>query len=378
LKLGKTLTTATWLARLFSPLYPMLTDATNSLIETVRRDSSTEPEMKAAAQQFFDAVSKSSREQADAALRSLGAHFDLEDGSRAAFLALVCGALIEGGCDPLAIARPLTDRLEALLKSSVTLADACIAQLPKSEDGDEDPNEAFERARAQLIPTMPHENTAWEALNIFWRPAIAAFSVSAEARAAARHLREPATRISEYHEAGHWLQLMLGVLDDEPIVVVEPETKLGILGRISGVVDNFQLNVLLMDGFPKSGLFARRRVAQRVAAIARGDGPQQSNDTVTGVWNLYTWEAIESRGTLPDPGDTDSSKFWIWNEGTPADIPLFDGRRAILLGPASYPRSWQSQRMFSKLRAHLEIEQKLTKDETEDWLRRMLAAKAAD
>jgi hypothetical protein len=168
---------------------------------------------------------------------------------------------------------------------------------------------------------------------------------------------------------------MLGVLEDEPVVVIEPETKLAILGGISGVVDNFQLNVLLMDGFPKSGLFARRRVPQRVAAIARGEGPQQSSDTVTGVWNLYTWEAIESGGTLPDPGDTGSSKFWIWNEGTPADIPVFDGRRAILLGPASYPRSWQSQRMFSKLQAKLEIERKLTEDETDDWLRRMVAAK---
>jgi len=353
----------------------MLTDATNSLIKTVRSYSSTEADMKAAAQRFFNAASKSPREKADAALRSLGTHFDLEDGSRAAFLALVCGALIERGCDPLTISHPLTERLEALLKSSVTLADACIAQLPQSEDGDEDLKEAFERARSQLIPTMPHENADWEALAIFWRPAIAAFSVSAEARAAARHLREPAARISEYHEAGHWLELMLGVLDDEPIVVIEPETKLGILGRISGVVDNFQLNVLLMDGFPKSGLFARRRVAQRVAAVARGEGPQQSSDTVTGVWNLYTWEAIESEAILPDPGDTASSKYWIWNEGTPADIPEFDGRRVILLGPASYPRSWQSQRMFSKLRAKLEIEGKLTKDEVEDWLSRMLAAK---
>ena len=48
---------------------------------------------------------------------------------------------------------------------------------------------------------------------------------------------------------------------------------LGILGRISGVVDNFQLNVLPMDGFPKSGLFARRRVPARVAEV---ENPQSA------------------------------------------------------------------------------------------------------
>lgn len=83
--------------------------------------------------------------------------------------------------------------------------------------------------------------------------------------------------------------------------------------------------------------------------------------------------ALSGHFSLPD----DSSAFWIWNEGTPADIPVFDGRRVILLGPASYPRSWQSQRMFDNLPAKLEIEHKLTKDEIQDWLQRMLTAKSA-
>ena len=171
--------------------------------------------------------------------------------------------------------------------------------------------------------------------------------------------------------------LMLTVSENEPIVVIDPQATAGILGRISGVVDNFQLNVLLMDGFPKSGLFARRRVPRRVAEIARGNGPQQSNDIVTGVWNMYTWQAIESALTLPDAGDQGSSDFWIWNEGIPEDIPVFEGHRVILLGPASYPRSWQSQRMFNNLQASLEIEQKLTKDEIHNWLKQMVAAKSA-
>lgn len=355
----------------------MLTDAANSLIETARDGRATDADMNAAAQSFFDSTSGASRDDANAALRSLSAHFNLEDASRGAFLALVCGALVERGCDPLTIAEPLTERLASLLESSAELANECVIQIPESEDEGEDPIEVFEKAREQLGPSMAQQNVAWEALEQLWRPAIAVFSRSAESRASARHLRDFAVQLADYHEAGHWLQLILTVLDDEPFLAIEPQTSLGIIGRISGVVDNFQLNVLLMDEFPKSGLLGRRRVPQEVADVARGNGPQQSDHTVISVWNLYTWGAIESGLTLPDPGDYGSSGHWIWNEGTPADIPVFDGRRVILLGPASYTRSWQSQRMFDGLPANLEIERKLIKDEIDDWLQRMVSAKNA-
>jgi hypothetical protein len=333
--------------------------------------------MNAVAQSFFTAIGSVSRDDASDAIRALSGHFDIENTSRAAFLALVCGALVERGCDPLAIAAPLTTRLASMLESAAVMAQACSERLPRGDEDEQDPDEAFERVRSEIGPTMPAENAAWVALNQFWRPAIAVFSASAEARAAARTLRQTAGTLAEHHEAGHWLRLMLSVLDDEPVVVIEPATSRGVLGYISGVVDNFQLNTLLMDVFPRTGLFSRRRVSQRVADVARGNGPQQTDDTVTSVWNLYAWDGVQSDLSLPDPKDHASSKFWIWNEGTPEDIPVFEGRRAILLGAPSYPRSWRSQRIFENLRADLKCDQLLTKDETRDWLRRMHNAKAA-
>ncbi|NUQ61738.1 MAG: hypothetical protein HUU20_04570 [Pirellulales bacterium] len=332
--------------------------------------------MNAAAQAFFNAVSQSSLDDANSAVHTLSGHFELEDMSRAAFLALICGALVERGCDPLAMAAPLTTRLASLLESSAALANACSERIPEANE-EQDRNEAFQRVRAEIAAIMPKQNAAWVALEQFWRPAIAVFAASSEARAAARLLRDWAAQISDYHEAGHWLRLILSVLDNEPVVVIEPERSLGILGRISGIVDNFQLNTLLMDVFPRSGLFSRSRVSQRVADVARGRGPQQTEDIVTSVWNLYTWRAIQPDLTLPDPKDHASSAFWIWNEGSPEDIPLFEGRRAVLLGPPSYPRSWQSQRTFGGLSAEVICEQSLKKDEVRHWLQRMLAAKAA-
>jgi hypothetical protein len=355
----------------------MLMQAVQSLIRTARDASATDEDFKAAVQAFCDAAGRSSAAEVHEALAQLAELFQVDDLSRAGFLALLCGAYVERGADPLAIAEPLGHRLRSLLESSADLVAACLARMPEAEDEgeDHDPHAAFEAAREELAPEMPREHAAWEALGQFWPPAIAVYSLSPKARAAARGLRELAAKVSDHHEAGHWLDLMLSVLDDdEPIVAIEPATGLGILGRISGVVENFQLNVLLMDGFPNLGLLARRRVPKRVADVAHGLGPQQTDDTVTGAWNLYTWQAIQPGLTLPAPMD---SSAWIWNEGRPEDIPVFEGSRVILLGPPSYSRSWRSQRMFSRLPAELECERRLTKDEVQDWLRRMLAAKDA-
>jgi len=143
---------------------------------------------------------------------------------------------------------------------------------------------------------------------------------------------------------------------------------------MSGIAENFQLNVLLMDLFPSSGWFAKRRVSAEAASIARGAGPQTSEEILTGAWNLYTWRAIAADGTLPAKPGFDLSANWIWNEGTPADIPTFESKRVILLGPPSYTRTWKSQRDFANLRADLKIERKLSANEVRDWLGRMAAA----
>ncbi|HXG08344.1 MAG TPA: hypothetical protein VNK04_00995 [Gemmataceae bacterium] len=352
----------------------MVTAAIQHLLATVRDTSSSAADMRAAAQSLLSAVAQATVAEANAALAQLAEHILLDDLSRAAFLALVCGALVEQGCDPSVLNQPLNQRLRALLEASARLADACIARIPELE-GEDNPAETFAKARQQVADAMPLEDAAWQALDLFWRPAIAVFSVSRAARAEARGLRDLAAKIANYHEGGHWLQLMLSVLDDEPLLAIEPHTRLGMLARMSGIVDNFQLHVLLMDTFPHAGILPRRRVPKRVADVARGLGPQQTDDTVTGNWNLYTWKAIEPDLRLPDPSDYGASVYWIWNEGSPEDIPVFEGYRVVLLGPASYSRSWGCQRMFDKLPASLDVERRLAKSEVTDWLQRMAAAK---
>src|SRR5262245_61337301 len=97
---------------------PMLTNATASLIAAARAPATTAPELKAAAQSFFNAVGRASVADANQAIRTLSEHLNLADASRAGFLALVCGALIERGCDPAVFGASLTQRLKPLLSAA--------------------------------------------------------------------------------------------------------------------------------------------------------------------------------------------------------------------------------------------------------------------
>lgn len=142
------------------------------------------------------------------------------------------------------MAAKLRLKLKSLLEAAGRLADACRARMPaKADDADEDDDEsdddgapenaAFEEARRQVAAKMPKENAAWEALGTFWRPGIAAYSKSDLARLAARELRPLAQPIAEFHQGAHWLQMILSVLDDEPIdQQARPRVRRATAGRV--------------------------------------------------------------------------------------------------------------------------------------------------
>jgi hypothetical protein len=354
-----------------------LINAAQELVDAAGQDAVSDGTIRTKAESFFGEVRTASPNEVGDAIRLVAGSLELPVPARAAELALICGALVERGADPMLLAGPLTVRLTALTESAAKFLEASEARMPKAASNEEEADASLESAMQLVEPEMPQAAVAWHALQKFWPAGVAIFSRSAVARAQAKPLRAAAGKIAPHHEAGHWLHMILTVLDNEPFLAIEPSTATGILGRMSGIVDNFQLNTLLMDGLPRKGFFSRRRVATRIADIARGVGPQQSNDTVTSVWNLYTWQAVRPDLTLPAPNDDGAPAHWVWNEGAPEDIPVFEGRRVILMGPPTYPRSWRSQRMFTALKAELAIDQKLTADEVTAWLKRMASARPA-
>lgn len=291
--------------------------------------------------------------------------------SVAPLLAIACGYLVESGAAAETLEEPLRIFIERLAHGATRFYDRCLATIPQDS---EDEAESFEQARAQLAPSDTAGADAWTALSECYLAAIAVTSRSPEIRKSWKStLQESMRRMSAFSSGAHWLDRMLAVLDDEPFVVIEPSSGRGICGRMTGISENFQLNVLLMDAFPR-GLLEQPRISQRAVAVASGMAAQSDKESLVGCWNLYTWQGIRQASQPEAPRSPADNAQWIWNEGVPADIPVLAGQRVILLGPASYPRSWNSQRDFSALRASLLVERQLTSRESAEWQDRMVHA----
>jgi hypothetical protein len=349
-------------------------DSLDALLEILRQPTSSDEDIKAAAHAFLAAVADATSPQVDAALDSLATILKADDVFRAGYAALVIGAVLEQGHDGTAITAPFIERLSQVLQVCNTFAERCRNILVERGTDDDDRAEAFTEVRAETAKTFPAEADAWDALNLFWRPGIVLFSSNIEVRQANQQLRSLTEPISEYNEGAHWLDMILSTPIDEPLLVIEPKTQQGFQGSMTGIVDNFQLHTLLMDVFPGKGWLSLRRVSRSIVDVANGSGPQQTDDEVTGVWNMYAWTAINDDLELPSTADRKSTQHWIWGEGKPADIPSFEGYRVILLGPPAYARSWPSQRMFAKLPAAIKPSKMLEKQEALAWLKKMAAS----
>lgn len=144
------------------------------------------------------------------------------------------------------------------------------------------------------------------------------------------------------------LAYALLVLDDEPLVVLHRPSGTGYAMRMSGIGDNFQLHTLLAGVLVGGGHVTGRAPSAQEVAVCR-DAPGQA--PTTGAFNLVT------------PGGE-----WVWNEGTPTDIPVVDGVRLLVLDPPPYERSWPAGRFFPHMTGELVLERVLDTDETRTWL----------
>jgi hypothetical protein len=310
----------------------MLESAANTFLATASDPNSESIEINASAQAFLKATTESTPAEKQRAIQILSAGFSLDDLMRSGFLAMVCGVLLERGAMPGIASASFISWLEDVLNRQAA--------------GDDWAESAFDQ---------------------FWPAAIAFFSKDPEARRAAWRLRDALTPRVETQDGAFWVHKMLAVLHDESILVIEPATKLGFVGRMSGVADNFQLHTLLMGVFPHKNPQFIPRVSEPALQVARGTGPHQAEESVKGHWNLCTWRSVLPSLELMQ----DASQHWIWGEGIPMDIPVFEGHRVVLLGPASYQRSWGSSRQFGHLLADIRITQRLAPKEIESWLHTM-------
>jgi hypothetical protein len=273
-----------------------------------------------------------------------------------ASLAVAVGACVERGADAAVCAEPLLGSLRTALEHASVFAERWIAS-----GGGDTPNLAEEPSIEELTPRIgPADDpatreavTAWWTLEQWERAAVAVLS-DAQVRSEVGQ-RPDLLRLIDVIEPVYGdmapLSRALLVLDDEPLLVLHRPTRAGFRLRMTGVADNFQLHTLLGGVLVGGGRIpGEPPSADAVAVSTDTHFTAQSRPMTEGNFNLVA------------PGGE-----WIWNEGTPRDIPMVDGVRLLVLDPPPYRRTWHAGRFFPRMSASLKLEGVLGADEVDRW-----------
>ncbi|MBD3545505.1 hypothetical protein [Streptomyces sp. JV180] len=267
-----------------------------------------------------------------------------------AVVAVLVGACVERGADAERCAPAVLAGLRWALEQAAAFAEAWAATgggpFPAPDDG-EPGAEAVERAG--LDPAL-----GWWTLRAWESAAVAllndrAVRAGADDRSGLLRLLTAVTETSGQEFTS--LAYALRVLDDEPLVALHRTSRTGYVLRLSGIGDNFQLHTLLADTLIGGGHVAGRAPSPQEAAVCR-ETPGQV--------------MAEGSFDLVAPGGEP-----VWNEGAPADIPVVDGVRLLVLDQPSYRRSWAAGRFFPGMRGDLLLERTLDPEETERWYGRV-------
>ncbi len=364
-----------------------LSTAVDQLITQIKGGPFGMRELQSGLQQILQMGTNAPREDLDAALRRMEELVSDLPLLPSALLAVGCGALIEYGGSTDAVAGAIFQRTSDALQQAVPFVRACqdAARARPSETSDpEDAERCVEEYGEQVSTQMPEGAQAWSALEMLCNAAIAILMRDASLRQYLGSYEPFTTALQAFpvqNSAIECIRKLIQILEKEELIVLHPALRRGYRVRISGLGDNFQLHTLLADaliGDAAQGWLPGERPDPVVVAAAK-DGPcpqtveeNRSFPIARGVFNLWNWQGLQSDGTLPT-GNT-QSRYWIWNEGTPADIAIFEGTRVVLLGPQPYNRTWSAGRYFPFIPGQLEVLEILTQDRAEDWLTRLAAA----
>ncbi|MEU0528769.1 hypothetical protein [Streptomyces niveus] len=271
-----------------------------------------------------------------------------------AVTAVLVGACVERGADPL----PCAPGLFASVREAFTAALEFTGRWTATGGG-ELPDPGEDELGDEVIDRVGFEAALGWWTMPEWRMASLALLNSKAVRrwiaADGGELRALVERVQaaagDAGEEFKGLVYALRVLDDEPLVVLHRATRTAYRMRMTGIGDNFQLHTLVA-GALIGGLHVP------------GDGPTPEaiavcRDKEGQVLTIGTYNLAAPDGS------------WIWNEGTPSDIPVVDGARLLVLDPPPYERSWPAGRYFPGMSGDLVLERVLGRDEAESWYARV-------
>jgi len=278
-----------------------------------------------------------------------------EDDDGVAQVAICAGMFVESGAPARPLAEVMLEKLPGVLVAARRFADTCLADLPPESEDDDDETDAPVSIDHRAIPVevlrrhVAADRPGASALRWLYQwtaPAIAALTRERELLVRACSDRELVARARALRNSdASWLHVLLGVELDARWLVLCPLDGRGFHITVDGVVSNFDLHTLVAAALIERGVAGKAPPAQLVAFI-EGRAGEAGVDNIHKVWNYYTWRAAAHDVAA---GMQVPTELWVWNEGVPKDVPMFDGMRTLLVGPAAYAGAWNVGRTFSAL-----------------------------
>lgn len=357
---------------------PELARAVTNLVDTATKGS---PDW--ALRQAVDAVLQSwdgtSAKDTKEALAAFEKGTAKAEGRAAQVLFLALGALVEAGAPPELAWPSVAKGLPKMLAQATRFAELCI-----DEADDPIAHSAVEQMGRRVAMKHPKEAAAWAGLPSRCLAAIACLTRSSKLRRAEQKSGELIEAVYALEEAipeVTFLSQVMKVLDDEKLLVLHPASKRGFRAVIRDICSNVELFVLFTDkmvGDPKKGFIPGKSPDPRaVAVLQRPDEAQKKQPRITTTFEMASYLAVEPDGSLA-PDFEDAAEWWVWYEGVPAEIPVFEGHRVIILTDPIMKREHEVQSAFDPLHPAVEITGKVSADEVGALLVRMgKAARAA-
>jgi len=350
--------------------------ATDKLIGLLSISSSSKEDINAAIQDYFNWVNNAEETDVVLSMERIMELIYIPDIENASLASLICGNLVEKGYKAEYIVDKFIGFYGELLQKSRPFFVELFSRLKAISSEEKDYDEKVNNIYQALIEEIREENyptvDAIARLNKFYLCGVSLFSSDRFCfYKGKRVLEEQVNFIGAYNNGCYWLGTLFSVLFDEPVVVIDIDRKIGFEGEISGIVDNYQLQHLLM-AMPL--LNENNELTEEDISIIKGYGAQSSEKTVVSKWNIYNLELCSQQDweSLINGSDVKKSieykSCWIWSEGKPADISIHNGYRVILLGAPPYSRSARIQRTFRNLKADIKVNKILKAEEVEKWL----------
>jgi hypothetical protein len=286
---------------------------------------------------------------------------------------LIAGALVEWGGPPL----PLTELTPARADTDLELFDIFPRVWARASGGQPLPDREDEAADAGVEeilgaaadrlrlpgPIARQFATTWFHVEDWMRLMITLLAIG-EFRAAIAsrdRLRAAAAAIADRSAQARWVHGLTLVLDDEPLIVLDPASGRGFQLTMSGIGDNYQLHTLLAD---------------RLAARVPGLQPPERH-----------WVAAATGAPPALPGGAiiqrrcrlfDGQGSYVYPEGHPADIQPLGGARVLVLHPPLGRFGWTSGRTYEHMRPTLTLNRELGPAEAAGWRTRAEPARETD